>query len=126
MQYFDIRETDKSWFELDRLFNNNKFFPLTNKPRLWTTQQQLDYLESLYYGNPTKSWFVQETKVGHWVLKYGHEQFYTLLDFENDLLSYNKDNWLYSVANQSINIRIIRPSVSEQDVQEVIRRYLSE
>lgn len=125
MQYLDIRETKKDWHNLYRDFLNNKFFPLTIRTRTWSTQQQLDYLESLYHGNPTKYWFVQQTKIGHWVLKYGHEQFYTLLDFQMGMIKH-RNSWEVGVSHQDIIIKVIRPSVSQEDVQEVIRRYLSE
>lgn len=126
MQHLDIRETAKSWFGLYGRFLNSKLCPLTDKPRVWSTKQKSDYLESLYYGNPTKSWFVQETRVGHWILKYGHEQFYTLLDFQNDIFQSSLANWTVSVTDQLIKIQVIRYSVSQEDVQETIRRYLSE
>ena len=125
MRYLDIRKNTLTWDEIYRLFNTNRIY--LDIPKLkWTTQQRLDYLDSCNSDQPVRDWFVQQTRTGEYILKYGYEQFYTLILLQHDLIQHKDPIFKVSVSRQPIILRVIKPSVSEEEVQEVIRRYLNE
>lgn len=124
MQYLDIRKDLLTWGEIYGKFQRSRIY--LDMPKLqWSTQQRLDYLDSCHNDRPIKDWFVQETRTGEYILKYGYEQFYTLILLQHDFIQKTPE-FKASVERHGIRIRVCKPSVSQKDVQEVIRRYLSE
>lgn len=126
MQYLDIRKDPLTWGEIYyKKYQKDKLYLDTPKLK-WSTQQRLDYLESCYLDLPIKDWFVQQTRTGEYILKYGYEQFFALILLQHDFIQHKLPNFKASVEGQQIILRVLKPSVTKEEVQEVIRRYLNE
>ena len=133
MQYLDIR---CEYIDFNHILRKYKAGGFIVKPqdRKWANQQRLDYLHSLLWSSAigytvhlTRPWIVKQSRENILTLLYGQEQFLTLLDVVEGMINYGED---YSFQNDvyasEIVLCICKPSLPEADVQEVIRRFLSE
>lgn len=133
MQYLDIRYDYIDFNHILRKYKASSFI-VEPYQRKWSNQQRLDYLHSLLWSSwvgrvvhMTRPWIVRQSRENVLTLLYGQEQFLTLLDVIEGRINYGDD---YSFQNDvyasEIVLCLCKPSLPEQDVQEIIRRYLSE